>query len=431
LFQVPFQATDPGAGLVRVLESPLAIPFRLERGSGRLACAWLLPVETLIRMTEMGMFLQVEIFTHHNPTRLIHGPDSLGRLADEVRRIQRRCLLVTGRRAVRLNGLLERVQDALLEAQIESVLFDQVEPNPTTATIADGAGFARDKQAAWILALGGGSALDAAKAIALAATNEGRVEDFLAGRRPERPPLALVAVPTTAGSGSEVTPDAYLTLVGEGDQLRLTHPMLFPRLAILDPQCTASMPEAVTVSTGLDALCHAIESLFSLRRSVFTDMYARAALDRLVRSLPLARAQGAALEARAEVQLGAAFAGMAVADTSTLVPHALAYPVTARYDLPHGRAVALLLPAFLERMQELEPAPVAFVGRVLGAEGGAPGALRAFVESLGVAPRLGAYGIHEKELGSFVQRAMQKPMLEPTPGRWEAADLEALYLRSL
>jgi alcohol dehydrogenase YqhD (iron-dependent ADH family) len=125
----------------------------------------------LIPRREAGIFEPVELFTHHNPTRLVHGVGSLSRLAEEVGRIQRRCLLVTGRRAIRLSGLLERVQDGLLEARIESVLFDRVEPNPTVATVEEGASFAREKSAAWILAVGGGSALDAAKAISLAATN--------------------------------------------------------------------------------------------------------------------------------------------------------------------------------------------------------------------------------------------------------------------
>ncbi|HSA24071.1 MAG TPA: iron-containing alcohol dehydrogenase, partial [Myxococcota bacterium] len=159
----------------------------------------------------------------------------MARLAEEVARIQRRCMLVTGRRAIRLNGLLERVQDGLLEARIESVLFDQVEPNPTVATVEEGARFAREKSAAWILAVGGGSALDAAKAISLAATNQVKFEDLLGDQRPERPPLPVLTIPTTAGSGSEVSPDAFITHLGQGDQVRLSSPLLFPRLAILDP----------------------------------------------------------------------------------------------------------------------------------------------------------------------------------------------------
>jgi len=373
----------------------------------------------------------VEIFTHHNPTRLIQGVGSLARLADEVARIQRRCMLVTGRRAVRLSGLLERVQDGLLEARIESVLFDRVEPNPTVATVEEGAGFAREKGAAWILAVGGGSALDAAKAISLAATNGGKFEEYLGGRKPERPPLPVLTVPTTAGSGSEVTPDAFITHLAEGDQVRLSSPLLFPRLAILDPAVTVSLPEAVTVSSGLDALCHAIEAQCSKRRSVWSDLFARSALDRITRNLPRVRACGDDLEARAEMQLGATLAGLAMADAATLVPHALAYPVTVRYDLPHGRAVALLLPAFLERLREILPERVAFVGRVLGSEAEPGAALRSFVEGLGVAPRLGAYGIHEKEIPQFVERARAKPMLEPTPGEWGPEALAELYRQSL
>jgi len=385
----------------------------------------------LIPRGEAGIFDPVEIFTHHNPTRLVQGVGSVARLAEEVARIQRRCMLVTGRRAIRLNGLLERVQDGLLEARIESVLFDQVEPNPTVATVEEGARFAREKSAAWILAVGGGSALDAAKAISLAATNQVKFEDLLGDQRPERPPLPVLTIPTTAGSGSEVSPDAFITHLGQGDQVRLSSPLLFPRLAILDPAVTATLPEAVTVSSGLDALCHAIEALCSKRRSVFSDLLARSALDRIVHNLPRVRAQGDDLGARAEMQLGATLAGLAMADAATLVPHALAYPVTVRYDLPHGRAAAILLAAFLTRVRELLPDRVAFVGRVLGGEQDPSAALRTFIESLGVAPRLGAYGMHEKEIPLFVERARTKPMLEPTPGEWGPEALADIYRLSL
>lgn len=370
-------------------------------------------------------------FAHHMPTRVLAGAGSVDKLGHEVAKLCRCCVVVCGRRAARLSGLLDRIQGLMRAVRVESFLFDQVEPNPTIETVQDGADFVRTHRARLVVGLGGGSALDAAKAIALMAVNQESLRDFLKGMRPTQDPLPVVAVPTTAGTGSEVTPYAALTDVAAGDKLGLVLPQLFPQLAILDPTLTLSLPETVTVDSGLDALCHAIEALFSRHRSIFSDLYARSALDRIINHLPVVRSEPANLESRSEMQIAATFAGMAIADTATLLPHALGYPVTVRYDLPHGRATALLMPAFLERLGEQDPDRVAFIGRVLGEAQDGPGALRAFIERVGVAPRLGAYGVHEQDIELFSRQAKDKAELERTPGQWLEDTLQDIYRRSL
>ncbi len=365
------------------------------------------------------------------PTRIISGPDSLERLGREVSRINRKCLLVTGRRSSRYSGALDKVQDGLLEAKIESVLFDQVEPNPSIETISEGAELARAKGIRWVLGLGGGSAMDAAKAIALMTVSQDDIRHFFKGMKPARPPLPIVVVPTTSGTGSEVTPFAVITDQQEGDKFGLAMPQLFPSLAFLDPKLTLSMPSSVTVDTGLDALCHAIEALFSSGRSVFSDLFARSAMDRVISNLSVVRAEPECLEARSQMQLASMFAGMAIADTATLLPHAMGYPVTVRYNLPHGRSTAILTPAFLERLKETEPERVEFVGRLLGNAADAPTAMRGFIESMGVAPRLGAYGVHEDDVLVFSEQVQGKPHLSRSPGDWDQQAILDLYRRSL
>ena len=365
------------------------------------------------------------------PTRLLVGQESVNKLGEETARLARRVLVVTGRRAARLNGVLERVQENLTAARVESVLFDQVEPNPPVETIRDGAELARAEKIRGVVGVGGGSALDAAKAIALMTVCQEDIREFFEGLSPAQPPLPIVAVPTTAGTGSEVTPFAAVTDVQAGDKANLALPELFPRLAVLEPGLTASMPDTVTVDTGLVALGHAIEALFSSQRSVFSDLHARSALDKVVNSLLKVRAQPADLAAREWMQLAATFGGMAIADTGTLVAHALGYPITANYDLPQGRATALLLPAFLDKLKEHEPDRVAFVGRLLGDQNNPPAALRAFIEKLGVAPRLGAYGVHESDIELFSRQAMEKAHVERTPGSWGEEDLANLLRNSL
>ncbi len=369
-------------------------------------------------------------YTHHAPTRVVGGVDSLNLLTDEVSKFPRNCLVVCGRRSARLSGLLGTIVDLLQAAKIETTLFDQIEPNPTVDTIKDGAEMARSNRVRWILGVGGGSALDAAKAIALMTVNQGDTRQFFNQLRPENTPLPVVAIPTTSGTGSEVTQYAVLTDVQEGDKFGIAMPELFPKIAILDPKQTVSMPENVTVDTGLDALCHAVEACFSKVRSPYTDVILGDAIRRVHTHLPVVRSQPDNLASRAEMQVAACSAGFAIANTGTLVPHALGYPITVRYDVSHGRATVLMLPAFLEALAEIEPDRVTFIGDLLGNRDDAPGAMRDFVESLGVAPRLGAYGVREEDFDTFANLAKGKKHLEKSPGEWTADKIKELYKKS-
>jgi alcohol dehydrogenase class IV len=373
----------------------------------------------------------VESFELFAPTRIVAGDDSLGRLADEVGRFGRKCLIVSGQRSARLSGLIDRVTDLLTSKKIGFSLFDQVEPNPTTDTIQDGVDLARSEKVRWVLGLGGGSAIDAAKAIALMAVNQGDIHSYCAGMRPEYPPFPVVAVPTTSGTGSEVTAASLITDVKAGDKLGLVLPELFPRVAILDPALAVTMPENVTVDTGLDALCHAIESYFSRRRSPLTDILALEAIRRIVKSLPVARKDPENLGARSDMHLAAAQSGLCIANTGTLVPHALGYPITVRYGLSHGRTTALLTPAFLKKMQAAEPERAEKTGELLGARENPPQAMRAFIESLGVAPRLGAYGISEKDAEPFSRLAQGKQHIKNSMGEWTEDVLQDVFLKSI
>jgi alcohol dehydrogenase len=352
-------------------------------------------------------------------------------LADEVGRLGRKCLIVSGRRSARLSGLLGRITDQLASKKIDYALFDQVEPNPTTGTIKDGADIARSEKVRWVLGIGGGSALDAAKAIALMAVNQGEVSAYCTGMLPENPPFPVVAVPTTSGTGSEVTAASLITDVKAGDKLGLVMPELFPQIAVLDPALTLSMPENVTVDTGLDALCHAVESWFSRRRSVCTDILAQEAIRRIVRSLPIARKDPENLGTRSDMHLAATLSGLAIANTGTLVPHALGYPVTVRYGLSHGRTTALLIPAFLEKMKAVEPERAEKAGELLGERENPQLAMRAFIESLGVAPRLGAYGVLEKDAEPFSRLAQGKKHVKNSPGDWTENMLQDVFRESI
>jgi 1,3-propanediol dehydrogenase/alcohol dehydrogenase len=373
----------------------------------------------------------VQDFVHHMPTRVVGGVGALARLPEEVGGLSRRCLVVCGQRSARLSGSLSRLLEVLGSARMEHFLFDKVEPNPTVETIEEGVELARTSRVHWVLGLGGGSAIDAAKAIALMAVNQGDIHPFFEGMRPENPPFPVVAIPTTSGTGSEVTPFSVITHVKEGDKFAIVDPGLFPRVAILDPELTLSMPEVVTVDSGLDALCHAIEALVARQRTPCSDITAREALVRVQKHLPEAKERPDNLEARAGMQFAACLAGMAIADSKTCMPHGMGFPITVRYGIPHGRVTALLQPAFLERIGETDPEVVSMIGTLLGDPQDAPGALRAFLESVGVAPHLRAYGVREQDIEAFASQAKGKQHALNSPGEWPEDLLQEIYRRSL
>ena len=279
---------------------------------------------------------------YYLPTRVIYGT---GCLADLPARITVRRLLVLCSGTLRRQGLLDRL---LAEIAVEAVtIFAEVEPNPSYATVDRASELARAFRADGCLAVGGGSVLDVAKAVTCLTTHAGRITEYLDGERHfslPRPPL--FAVPTTAGTGSEVTPfGVYSDTVRQQKRLLQT-PAFYPDIAVVDPALTRSLPPAVTAATGLDALCHALEAYWSVTAQPITDQYCLQAIAGILTYLPRAWEHGDDMTAREQMAVGSLLAGMAFSQTMTNACHAMSYALTANYDVPHGFACALTLPAF-------------------------------------------------------------------------------------
>ncbi len=277
-----------------------------------------------------------------NPVTIRFGRGSLAALAEILP--QNRLLIVTGKSSTRQK--LEEVLKRIPEQSIE--IFDQVEANPSAETVESGIRFCRKRGCSAVLGFGGGSPLDCAKAIAFLANKNASVLDVMhkksesAGKG-----LPFIAIPTTAGSGSEVTPYSILTDTQAKKKISIAHPALYPVAAILDPDLTLSMPAQLTASTGLDVLAHAIESAWSR----FTNEVARTlALEasRLVfRHLEIAVRNGADSSAREGMMLASMMAGMAISSTGTTINHSISYPLTLGRGVPHGFACALSLPVVM------------------------------------------------------------------------------------
>lgn len=283
-------------------------------------------------------------FEFHAATRLVVGAGTLGRLGTLARELgATRALVTSDPGIVRCGHAAAGI--AVLEAQgIATALFDAFCENPSTTAVEAGAALARAFRPDLIVGLGGGSSMDCAKGINFLVSCGGRMQDYRGRGTATGPMLPSIAVPTTAGTGSETQSFALITDADTGMKLACGDPRAAFRVAILDVELTLTQPRMVAALTGVDAIAHAVESHVSRAATPASRAFSREAWRLLAHHLPRVFADGHDLEARAAVQLGAAWAGLAIENSMLGAAHALANPLTAAHDVVHGQAVGLMLP---------------------------------------------------------------------------------------
>jgi len=284
-------------------------------------------------------------FDFHSRTRLLFGENSLERLGELTAELGgKRVLLVTDAGLVKA-GHADRVRQLLRQSGLEVSLFDEAKENPTTRCVEACRDVARDFGAETLVALGGGSSMDTAKGCNFLLTNGGRMQDYWGVGKASRPMKPLVAVPTTAGTGSECQCAALITDEVTHQKMACLDPKAAARVAVLDPVLTLTQPRSVSANTGIDALAHAVETAVTTRRQALSTTFSARAFQLLNRAFPRVMADGADLEARGEMLLGAALAGMAIEQSMLGAAHATANPLTARLGVVHGQAVGVMLPS--------------------------------------------------------------------------------------
>ena len=287
-------------------------------------------------------------FTYHLPTKIIFGQPAHEALKRELSGLNANKVLLLSDPGLAQLGLVDRISAQLKQAGHAISLFTDVSSNPTTTEVAAGLSLARVQQTEVIIALGGGSAIDVAKAIAMLLANGGSYVNYQWEGKPitqrSRP---LLAVPTTAGTGSEVSKVAVIVDPDNPFKKGVLSPLMFPRAAILDPELTRSLPPRLTAATGMDAFIHALEAFIGRRANPFTDQLALAALRTAWTALPQATANGEDLVARQAMMLAALWGGTAMDHAGLGLIHALSGPLTGHLHLHHGLANALILPYVL------------------------------------------------------------------------------------
>lgn len=282
-------------------------------------------------------------FDHTPRTRVVFGNGALSRLGELARAHGTRALLVTDSGIVKA-GHAARALDSLRAAGLEAGLFDRVHENPSTRDVDDCVAVAREFRADLIVGLGGGSSMDTAKGCNFILTNGGRMQDYWGVGKATKPMLPLVAVPTTAGTGSECQSFALISDEVTHSKMACGDTRAAAKIALLDPELTVSMPQRVTVLTGIDAIAHAIETSVTKKRNAISAMYSREAFRLLIGGFERVLRDPKDLEARGYMLLGAAFAGTAIENSMLGAAHSSANPLTAHFGIVHGHAVGLMLP---------------------------------------------------------------------------------------
>lgn len=378
-------------------------------------------------------------FTFNTAAGIVFGEGSAARIGTiAAERLGRSVLLVTDPGLVRL-GMIQPALEALAEAGVAAAVFSDVEADPPEPVVMAAVDACRAAGAEAVIGLGGGSSLDVAKLVALIARSGEALKDVYGVGKARGPRLPLMLVPTTAGTGSEVTPISIVT-TGAAEKMGVVSPVLLPDVALLDPALTWGLPAPVTAATGIDAMVHAIEAhaSASANNNPISRALAKEALRLMGGALERAVKDGSDRTARSDMLLGSMLAGQAFANSPVAAVHALAYPIGGHFHVPHGLSNALVLPHVLrfnavtaaEAYHDI--APILFPAlEPLGAQGRAQGfaeGLQALSARCGVPQRLRDVGITEDWLPRLARDAMnQTRLLVNNPRRLEEADALAIY----
>jgi len=389
-------------------------------------------------------------FRFYLPTRIEFGIGILERVGEEASKLGKRALIVVGKGgSMKRTGVLNKLQDLLYKNGVESFVFDQVQPNPIAPTVDEGAQFAREKRCDLVIGLGGGSPIDTAKCIAFMAKSPGKFWDYVqsgsGGRKTPQEALPIIAIPTTAGTGTEADPFAVITNPETKEKIGIGFELLFPKVSLVDPQLMLTVPKDQTAYTGMDAFYHALESYLNLNHQPASDLLALQAIRLITEYLPRAYENGQDLVARTKLAWASTAAGICETLAGCIGLHALEHPVSGHYpEVPHGAGLAALGPAFFEYILPYTQERLACVAEAMGEktdgltlEEAAKAAISA-IRSLQA--RVGLDRLNLRTLGveaDIIPRlatdaiATMGSLVSVTPGNLGKNDLMKIYTRAL
>ncbi len=364
-------------------------------------------------------------FKFYIPTEIIFGPGKIKALRTCLSPDQKKIMIITDKAIHRKTNIITQIYTILYNKQV--LIFDNVEENPTYHTVEAGARFAKVNEVDLILGVGGGSSMDAAKGIALRAKNPDKIKDIVENKKPVNDVLPLICIPTSSGTGSETTPFAVFSDPIAQTKNGYEHKLIFPKTSIIDPELTYSMPKHVVVNTGLDALAHCIEAYLSTESFALNNQLALEAIKIIIDNLKAATHKNQS--AMNQLSYAAMIGGIVITHAGTILPHIMGYPLTIYHGVEHGKACIVLLPAFLDYLNnnKLESEKVNTLDELFKSKGG----IKEFIKSFGISTNLSDYGVKESKIKTFVDKTIVKGDVDITPGNITEDAIKDIYLKSM
>lgn len=375
-------------------------------------------------------------YNQYIPTHILFGAGQLNNLHTQTMPGKKALIIISNGKSTRANGYLARTEEQLHQVGVETEVFDGVAPNPTVANSEAGAEAAREFGADFLVALGGGSVMDCSKAIALLATNNGKLWDYVPigtgkGQPISNKPLPIIAITTTAGTGSETDGCGVITKEDTNEKAFIMHPALFPYLAVVDAELMLSVPPLFTAFQGFDALFHSVEGFIAASANLASDMNAREAIRNIAEYLPRAVKNGSDLEARTRVAFANTLSGAVMTLTLLTSEHGLEHALSAYHpNLPHGAGLIMISKAYFSYFVNRHACDDRFVelARLLGmSEANKPedfiAALVRLQEACGVADlKMSDYGIIPDEFEKFMHNTREVMGIMFTADRVQMSD---------
>jgi len=393
-------------------------------------------------LKEKGVEVFSGVMSFRVPNLILAGIGVLGRLGPTAAEMGAQRALIVTDKGVMDAGIGRRVKDLLEKAGIWAEIYDGVISDPDIACAEACVEAAKKNSYDLIVGVGGGSSMDVAATAAVMLTNPGKVSDYLGVNLVKRPGIPTILIPTTAGTGAEVTPYAAIGDTGGKLKKSIISPYIFARVSIVDPELTLSMPPSVTSSSGIDALSHAIESYAHTQATPMTDLFAKEAIMLIGRSLRDAVANGQNLGARCNMSMGSLFAGIALANTGGTGVHALAHALGGHFHATHGVACGLLLPYVMEHYVSGNVPKFAQIASFLGERAdhgplldqahGAARAVKAIYRDLRIPQSLTELKIPEEAIPVMAKSAVTMTrMIEGNPRNITVEDAIQIYKKAL
>ncbi|HHQ4328921.1 L-threonine dehydrogenase [Clostridium perfringens] len=375
------------------------------------------------------------------PAISLMGADCLKDAGDQLGELGFKKALIVTDKVLGQIGIVKKVTDVLDNKNIEYAIYDETKPNPTVKNVNDGLALLKEKECDFVISLGGGSAHDCAKGIALLATNGGEIKDYEGVDKSKKPQLPMVGINTTAGTGSEMTLFAIITDEERHIKMALVDKHLTPIIAVNDPMLMLAMPKSLTAATGMDALTHAIEAYVSTAATPITDACAEKAIELISNYLVNAVENGQDVEARDMMAYAEYLAGMAFNNASLGYVHAMAHQLGGFYNLPHGVCNAILLPHVQEYNKSTSASRLAKIAKIMGGnieeltdEQGADlciDMIKSLSQTIGIPEGLGVLGVKESDFETLATNALNDACSLTNPRKGNLEEVIAIFKKAM